>query len=260
MKSNHFDDAEVIPDMHMKMRRAKAMKMNRILAVIIVVLAAVLAALFIATIGIPLAVDFAEQKAAEQKAAVWVPDDWVGTLQTNSSSTTYFHTTSGDTGDHIVDTRVYNPAQPEGEEFQQKIVKKEGKYMLVVYEESIEFPQNASERSSSLVLTDVHPVTTLTLAYSVPNVTVHKSVKTGSHMEGGRYFDDYKEFDVTYPNPDARLVVKVYADDGTLYSEEGYGGMFDIGTTDTIKFLRPGNYSVEIVGREIEFSLAVAIW
>ncbi|HKL97895.1 MAG TPA: hypothetical protein VJ857_04435 [Methanocorpusculum sp.] len=127
-----------------------------------------------------------------------------------------------------------------------------------IYYDNISYPHYSFSGKTSLKAVNLYPVTELVVDYRVPDVTVKKILVDKEIIEYGFLIGrTYKTVYVTYPDPDALCEIKVYDDSGYLVAAEGFGGQYDSGKRDVITYLRQGNYTIEMTGKRIEFTVYI---
>ncbi len=249
------DDAASLKD---ELRRARTLKLNRVLIVIVLILVFVALALFVVNVVVPYAVLHGDEDVVIHKPDI-VPEGMLSNLSTKYPTVIRTPAVSPTVEkEPELAPRVFDPLQPEVV-FKQEVVKMNGKYMLILFQNNLSFSDTVANNTYTLNLEGIEPVSLLTLTYTVENVTVHKSIKVGDVIKNGLIVgEEYNELDVTYPNPDASLILRIYDADDKVVSEEGYGGRYDARMKDVVTFLTGGDYRVEIEGRNIIVDIMIA--
>lgn len=106
--------------------------------------------------------------------------------------------------------------------------------------------------SYDLKLMDVVPAVYITTVYYVDEVT---SLKAYTSEYGEK---EWVEEWITQPDPNAFFEIIVYDSNGEIVGVEGYGGRrYDGGSSDTIRILRGGDYTISMNGQAIGVEVSI---
>ena len=117
------------------------------------------------------------------------------------------------------------------------------------YSETYSFSPGSTS-VTTLDLVDVEPVIYITTSYTVKEITDIKGYTDTNTKQ-------WVEKKVTRPDPNAAFEVIVTDENGEIVASEGYGGIYDSGSTDTIKLMSSGTYHIQMCGKSMDVRIDI---